>query len=410
MAGVIKRGKHLHFRLMVKGTSYHMPVNRFALPRMSPDERHVVTSMSEAERVWLPRFYAAIVAGEDPTRPPAVQQGRPKTVAAFLDEYRAGYIDVQPLRSRASFYSLLRTLSEHLGARPVGDLEKPATVEAFMRAYQPGHALATLNRALSALRGAINWGIGRGMLTSSPFHRHGIRLNTRREVRRDRRLSENEEARLLAAADAMNCGTHRFAGAALKNLTIAALDTGCREGELLAMQNRHINWEQNQILIPNTNAKAGKPRKIPFKPHGRLAEVLRTRAELGPNAFTFGHHDGRRFAELPDSWNTLVLIAHGLSARRVKKSGRVDPELVQSVGLHFHDLRHEAGCRWLYDERLSLRTIQLLYGHADLTQTARYLNVSDAEVLGELQRAWREQDARAQSRRRDDGGAEPTHS
>ena len=50
------------------------------------------------------------------------------------------------------------------------------------------------------------------------------------------------------------------------------------------------------------------------------------------------------------------------------------------IDLHWHDLRHEAACRWL-SAGLDLWAIQLLLGHADLKTTQRYLNVTDAELL-----------------------------
>src|SRR5438445_10357674 len=85
MGAVQRLGKRLHCRLMVGGRRYQMPVNRFAIPRMSAEERHLVASKTEAERVWLPRFHAEILAGQDPTRPPAVESVRPKSVQNFLD-------------------------------------------------------------------------------------------------------------------------------------------------------------------------------------------------------------------------------------------------------------------------------------------------------------------------------------
>ena len=36
---------------------------------------------------------------------------------------------------------------------------------------------------------------------------------------------------------------------------IGALETCCRQGEMLRIQNRHIDWSQHQIVIPGANAK-----------------------------------------------------------------------------------------------------------------------------------------------------------
>jgi len=62
----------------------------------------------------------------------------------------------------------------------------------------------------------------------------------------------------------------------------------------------------------------------------------------------------------------------------------VDREALRAVDLHWHDLRHEAAGRWP-EQGLDLRTIQLLLGHASITTTQRYLNVTDQEMLRAMQ-------------------------
>jgi integrase len=46
------------------------------------------------------------------------------------------------------------------------------------------------------------------------------------------------------------------------------------------------------------------------------------------------------------------------------------------IDLHFHDLRHEAGSRKL-EAGFGLHEVSAFLGHADVTTTARYLNVKD---------------------------------
>ena len=54
------------------------------------------------------------------------------------------------------------------------------------------------------------------------------------------------------------------------------------------------------------------------------------------------------------------------------------------IDLHWHDLRHEAACRWLAGG-LDLRAIQLLLGDADIKTTQRYLNVTEEELRKTMQ-------------------------
>jgi hypothetical protein len=76
----------------------------------------------------------------------------------------------------------------------------------------------------------------------------------------------------------MNSAEHKCAGPAMHDRIIGALETCCRQGEMLRIQNRHVEWPQHQIVIPAANAKDAENRRIPFDPQGRLAPILRRRA------------------------------------------------------------------------------------------------------------------------------------
>ncbi len=93
----------------------------------------------------------------------------------------------------------------------------------------------------------------------------------------------------------------------------------------------------------------------------------------------FGKVAGKRITSFRTAWETLVLLAHGQPATRDKRRGRVNTSGLQQIDLHWHDLRHEAACRWR-ERGLDLREIQLLLGHSSLLVTERYLNISDDEL------------------------------
>ena len=200
-----------------------------------------MTSKQEAKRVWEPQFTAEIVAGKDPRTPEPVSTLQVESVAEFLDLYQARYVDPESLKSRASVVSRLNLLKRHLGHLALKELEKPSTIEDFKGAYR-GRTLATMNRVLAHLRHAISWGIGRDLLDKTPFHRYGIRMRSKREVRRSRRVGFAEEQRLLSATDQTNTPQHQFAGREMRHRIIAALETACRQGEQLKIKNHHLDW------------------------------------------------------------------------------------------------------------------------------------------------------------------------
>jgi hypothetical protein len=63
------------------------------------------------------------------------------------------------------------------------------------------------------------------LFNRSPFHRFSVRLNKKAETARDRRLTRDEEKRLLdTALQKMNTPEHRYVGALLHDRIIGALE------------------------------------------------------------------------------------------------------------------------------------------------------------------------------------------
>ena len=65
---------------------------------------------------------------------------------------------------------------------------------------------------------------------------------------------------------------------------------------------------------------------------------------------------------LPPTW-----VRHGRSPD--------SPETYRTIDLHFHNLRHEAGSRWL-EQGWPLHHVKELLGHASISTTDTYLNAS----------------------------------
>lgn len=375
------------FDVMHAGRRWRMPVDDFAIPRGAAEP---ITSKQSAERVWEPKFIAELVAGKDPrvSQTPPKQEGV-LTVAAFLDQYFTNYVEAEGLKSTATVGGHIKALKATLGELPVTALEKPADISRFKAAYRHGHAVATVNRALGVLRAAINWGRFQDppLLATSPFHRFGVNIKVRDETKRDRRVHRDEEQPLLEACLAMNSAEHKWTGPAMHDRIIGALETCCRQGEMLRIQNRDVDWTQHQILIRAENAKDNENRRIPFDPKGRLAPILKRRAELGPYSFVFGTPEGEFQDSFKTAWESLQLVAHGHPTKRAKPGVRVDRERLREIDLHWHDLRHEGACRLLADG-VDIRVIQLMLGHSDIKTTQRYLNITDEEMRRALNGVW----------------------
>jgi integrase len=376
------------FDVMHAGKRWRMRVDDFAIARGATEP---IVSKQAADRLWEPRFLGEIMAGRDPRVPPprtpALTTGL--TVSGFLDRYFTNYVEAEGLKSADTILGHLKAMKASLGSLDVVALEKPGEILRFKAEFRQGHEVATVNRALGVLRGAINWGRFQDppMLSTTPFHRFGVSIKAKDETKRDRRLQRAEEQALLAAALRMTGAEHKHVGRAMHDRIIGALETCCRQGEMLRIQNRHVDWDQHQVVIPGANAKDAENRRIPFDPRGRLAPILKRRKELGALAFVFGATSGEFVNSFKTAWESLLLLANGHDSRRATPGARVDRDKLRQIDLHWHDLRHEGACRLLADG-VDIRTIQLMLGHSDIKTTQRYLNITDEEVRKAMTGVW----------------------
>ena len=131
------------------------------------------------------------------------------------------------------------------------------------------------------LSGFFNWAIGIDLVERSPFKKHGItaiRLDSRVEKGRDRRLIGDEEERLL-----------RHAASHLHACIVATLETGMRRGETLGIQWCNVQFavdekgNQKAIAITLSAAitKTNESRTIPVGTALSRAGDASTRCEGG---------------------------------------------------------------------------------------------------------------------------------
>ncbi len=115
-----------------------------------------------------------------------------------------------------------------------------------------------------------------------------------------------------------------------------------------------------ELFLPAQKTKAKRDRRVPISTV-LLPVLLRRRTDpagkpLPPEAYVFGDEVGRPRHSIKTAWR--------LTCQRAK-----------IAGLHFHDLRREAGSRWM-DAGIPLATIQRWLGHANISQTSTYLGAS----------------------------------
>jgi integrase len=183
-------------------------------------------------------------------------------------------------------------------------------------------------------------------------------------------------------------------GDEMRDRIVGALDTGCRRGEMLKIQNKHVDWRHRWIRILKENSKTEVARVIPFEPGSRLEKLLRRRAFLGPEAYVFGEATtGAYVKSFRSAWETLRLLANDIEPLRQGSGHRVSNRAALArIDLHWHDVRHEALSR-LADDGVPVHELQMLAGHASITTTQRYMNAR-ANSLAESMRQARERRAK----------------
>ena len=134
-----------------------------------------------------------------------------------------------------------------------------------------------------------------------------------REEARTRRLEPGEAEQLDAHAGA------------LPDLITAALETGCRQGELLSLQWRHVL--KHAVFLPAGKTKAKKTRCVPISSVLRGALDARRHDPAGDplpgSAYVFGDALGRQAKDIREAWKKTVLRAHGIVPVTDKKTGRL---------------------------------------------------------------------------------------
>jgi integrase len=397
-------GWHLNYK--PKGGSHY---------RLSIDRevgRHVETkteAVAEAERIRTAIRSGTFRPKED-CRPDPRAIDAPLSIEQLGNTYFGEYISDKtgaPLSNdeRLRWELVMRTeiervsgASARFGTIPVRDITRHE-IEAFRKAHliprsttvtdRKGRAYSARRGGVAAVRGCLTrlraffaWAVDQDYIRATPFRKGGLAVKGLfvREHERERRLLPGEEERLFKAAN-----LH------LQALMIAALETGCRVGELLSLQWRQVRLDLNEIHLRAADTKARRPRHLPISQ--RLDALLGMRRhdsegrEFPPSAYVFGDETGARVKSVKTAWETARLRAHGFEVKR-EKNGRLTGECRRQLGrinLRFHDLRREAGSRFL-EGGMAPNYVQKFLDHANISTTSRYLKVERQGMHAALKR------------------------
>jgi integrase len=341
-----------------------------------------VRSKAEADAV-LDELKAAIRAGTfDEPNESAPPDRAPLTFRTFAEVYKQRHVLAKGLALATTIDYRLKPLLERFGDRPLADI-RTADIEDFVADLKHPRTVnglddrrltpASINRTLQLLRHMLNWAVGREYLDRTPFRR-GTEVLIRMELednKRRRRVADEEEAALLDIAS-----PH------LRSMIIAALDTGMRRGEMLALRFGDIDWKRRLITLRGPTTKSRRTRVVPIGT-ARLMAVLEwlqldsAGDHKGDDVPVFSNELGEPLKTFKKAWVLTVLKAHGVDLRWRKGSYKDLTTECQrrfrDINLHWHDLRHEYASR-LIERGVPLAQVRDLLGHASILTTERYDN------------------------------------
>lgn len=180
---------------------------------------------------------------------------------------------------------------------------------------------------------------------------------------RDRRLSPDEERRLLAAVD-------RQSNPVLGHMVRFALETAMRASELRGLRTGDVDLDRRIARLRDT--KNNDSRTVPLT----RAAVRTLRAALdhpsrpeGCDLYFFGEpgRDGQRRG-----------FEYGPAWRLIKQEAGIE-------NLRFHDLRHEAVSR-LVESGLGDQEVAAISGHKSMQMLARYTHLRGEDLVDRLDR------------------------
>ena len=233
---------------------------------------------------------------------------------------------------------------------------------------------STVNRDLSRIRGALSRAVDWSLIETHPMRT--VKATKGADDSRVRYLSKPEEKALRKALEAREAQAKdkrrsynkwlaergreplpAFKGYSdhLAPMTLLALNTGMRRGELLSLDWRNVNLPAKLVTVTAGNAKSRKGRHIPLNAEA-FAVLSRWKKQGKGAGLVFPSPSGARMGNINSSWEALC-------------------EQAKLVEFRFHDLRHDFASK-LVMAGVDLNTVRELLGHADIRMTLRYAHLA----------------------------------
>lgn len=217
------------------------------------------------------------------------------------------------------------------------------------------------------------------MLLSAVFttakKRWGISLNNPiREIEipsngkpRDRRVEPGEFDRIVDQIRSSH---------PIKELLILSIETACRRGELLKLNWKDVDIENQTAVLRDT--KNSETRVIPLS-RSAINILLSLKRTTSPKVFNLSKNS------LTSAWGTAKKRARDQYIADCNEKSII-PQSGYIIDLRWHDLRHEGTSR-LFEHGLDLMEVASVTGHKTLSMLRNYTHLKAQNLAQKLDRA-----------------------
>jgi integrase/recombinase XerD len=165
-------------------------------------------------------------------------------------------------------------------------------------------------------------------------------------------------------------------------------ELGCRVGEFVHIQVKHINFNRSEVFIPAENTKT-KHARSSFLPKGLSNEVksmLKQKGMVGkrddkikiPQAYVF--HPGKRWNKPYTENRIRQLFQIYVCKAGIQRVYGQDNKGRNLKMFTCHSLRHSHLITYIIDKKLPLPIVQKQVGHRSLKTTSIYLQPSSEKI------------------------------
>ena len=163
---------------------------------------------------------------------------------------------------------------------------------------------------------------------------------------------------------------------------------GCRVGEFVRIQIKHVDFARSSVFFPAENTKTGR-RRTSHLPRGLANEIKsflrgggrmlkRTERVKNEEEYLF-HRTGRPLWHLSENRIRQIFMRYVRKAGLDREYG-VDTKGRRLHRITVHSLRHSHIMHHIHIHKLPLPIVQKQVGHRTLKATSVYLNPSDESV------------------------------